>query len=275
MLNRREVLYRHRKHGPRLVWIIWVLPVGMLICVVGALLLSVLPGLALQAVGFAPQGSVDAFWANQQAQASVPQNSAPVGDTGTAMLPGEDGAVPAPTGYADWFQWANTPDVITIDAGPRGRFTLDSAQMFAETLWIGDGIDGLPLGVMSFREDALGEICDTWLAGCAAEQYRVDRVDFRPGGGVIYGSANFAGFWQDAGLVMTLTSDRAGFDVAGMVLGGTLYAVPTDGDIAHQIGRLVTEGNAVLRQARLITEGYTLAVTEIHLTDDRLTLVLR
>lgn len=238
----------------RFFWLLWVVPLCLFVCVAGLLVATALPGLVLRVVGFSPQGSVDEFWSRQQSGAG-------------ADAPGES--------YSGWFQSTESPDTITLDTGGSGRFTVDSAGTFAETVVIGESVEGDSLGVVEYSEEALDDICAAWLGGCATEHYRVQRVDFRPQGAILYGSVNLGGLWQEAGIALVVTPDRMGFEAVGVVLDGMLYAVPAEGEIAELVHRLVTEGNTALRRVRVQAGDRLLALAEMQVTDDRLTLILR
>ncbi len=248
----------------RFFWLLWVVPLCLFACVAGLLVTTALPGLVLRVVGFSPQGSVDEFWSRRQSGA-------------VADAPGM-GAFPtqaAGESYSGWFQSTDSPGTITLDTGGSGRFAVDSAGTFAETVVIGESVEGDSLGVVEYSEEALDDICAAWLNGCATEHYRVQRVDFRPQGAILYGSVNLGGLWQEAGIALVVTPDRMGFEAAGVVFDGMLYAAPTQGEIAELVHRLVTEGNAALHRVRVQAGDRLLALAEMQVTDDRLTLILR
>ncbi len=278
---------RLRVRRSRYGWAWWAMPVCLMCGLAGALLWPAIPGLALRLVGFVPQGDVEAFWVQRQGsqpaqgQGMATQSSASAEDATRAddqRAAGVDSAAdPGPdvTAYRDWFRSASRPQSVVVSLGSRGSLSLSSAETYAEILWFGEGTDGYPLGIIGFREDAVGHICDRWLAGCTADRYRVDRVDFRAGGAVLYGGFSVAGLWQDAGVVLVVNPDGVSLDAAGLVYHGMFYALPAGGDIVNQVRELTSQTNAVLRQATVQANGLTLALAQLHITDDRLTVILR
>jgi hypothetical protein len=295
--------YAGRRRGVH--WIVWLIPVVLLCCVGTLMLAPAVPGLLLRVVGFQPRGSVETFWEEQiTAQPPVAVNAVGVPPASPAAADasttGSTSPTPTPvilgsgTGggsavdqqsdgtsassqyieYPAWFQSASTPPVLNVNSS-RGSFTVNTGESYAAGVQVGPAVDGYPIGVIDYRESALDGICRTWLAGCATDQFQVSAVDFRPNGAIVYGSANVAGLSQDAGVILTLAADMKHFTAQGLVLGGQVYAVPAEGDIADFVQRAVAEGNAALEQVNVQAGGYNLSLVQIQITDDQLVLVLR
>ncbi len=274
---------RYRRRSS-LWWGLWVIPVCLAGGLIGVLLLPALPGLALRVVGFEPQGDVEAFWSRRastettvQLQVALPTAAvlpSPAEPALAAPLPRESDQVVA-AAYEGWFQSYQTPATVVIDVGTLGSVSLSSGEILAETLWIGEGTDGRPLGIIVYREDALTPLCARWLQNCVTGQFRVSGVDFRAGGAVISGSIFLAGLWQEAGLVALVTPAGAGLIPAGVVVNGMLYAIPPDGEIADFVDAWVMRVNTALQQATVRAGGQTLSLASISMTEDRLTFILR
>jgi hypothetical protein len=278
---------RRSRRSVRLWWLLGVIPVCLLCGLAGLLALPAAPGLALQAVGFAPQGSLDEFWAQRRLSSAAQPDLALLAGRGSGGA--EISVQPEPASsasevlesgqaasfYGGWFRSAATPSSIAIHAGGSGGMALSGSEIFAETVWFGEGIDGYPLGIIEYREDALGGICRTWLQGCATDQYLVRSVDFRPNGMVIYGSVYLGGLWQDAGAAVVITSDGIGFQAVGVVINGTLYALPPAGEVTQKVNEWVAQGNAALRQTMVEVDGLTLGLAQMRASDDHLTLIWR
>ena len=121
------------------------------------------------------------------------------------------------------------------------------------------------------------QLCQQVSTLCSADntQYRNVQFDLRNGGAVFYADVTVPGLGvtQRAGVVLRLR-DAARFEVAGMDVGGTLYDVPPEafGDLVNEVERT---GNDILRQLSVQADGTTYTLTEVYISDELLTLVLR
>ncbi len=279
------------RRGFKPVWLVALIPVCGLCLVVVLLLVAFLPRLALQAVGFVPKGDVDSFWVEQLTLEPVaigspvlppppPANPGAGGGAGVenptpVVIAGSGAAAAGGSTYQGWFASATSPESVVIGVEGRSSVTLDTSQPATDGVVVGQATDGYGLGVVTFEEGDLAGICATLLRGCAAERFTVRRVDFRPNGAVIYALVSVEGISQEIGAALTLTSDLKGFQAAGIVLNGMLYAIPAQGEIADLVNRLVTDGNTALGDMTVQAAGYALTLARIEITDSALTLVLR
>lgn len=282
-----------RRSGCR--WILWTIPLIVVCCLGGLLLAPAVPGLALRLLGFQPEGSVNEFWealpqatpfiavpapvvpAALPTEESTPENSQPtaVMPTATAVrIAAAGGQGAGQESYRSWFQAVNVPPVITVDAGT-GAMTVDSTTLYAQEMWFGRAHDGLPLGIIRYQEDALDAICEVWLDGCAADGYRIERVEFGPGGMVLYGTADVGGLRQEAGVILVLGTDTRSLRAAGLVLAGQVYAVPADGEIAALIEEGEALANTALRDLRVQAGSYDLGLAQITFAEGSVAFFLR
>ncbi|MBN2471561.1 MAG: hypothetical protein JXN59_12635 [Anaerolineae bacterium] len=279
----------------RATWIVWVIPVVLICCLAVWLLAPALPGVILRFVGFTPKGNVETFWQEQATQAtpvsvigglppappvvagSTPAGLAstptPVAVAGATATPGSNGAVTG-TGYTGWFQSSAMPQTLTITS-TTGRVSTSIAEAYVSDARFGMGVDGFPLGVIRYQENAIDGICATWLRGCATDQFQLTSVDFRVGGMVVYGAVNAGGITQSLGIVLTLGADAKSVVPQGVVLGGQLYAVPQSGDIASYVSEAISRSNAALGQLQVQADGLTLGLVQMQFADEGLTLIFR
>lgn len=197
-------------------------------------------------------------------------------DSGGQPAGGNIAAAP-PSGaaaYAGWFRTVATPPSLNL-SGPGGSFAVNTADSYASTVWVGTGVDGYPLGLVEYRENALDGLCRTWLQNCAIEQARLTSVDFRPGGLIAYGTVNLGQIAQDIGVAVALGADRKSLVPVGVVVNNQVYAVPAEGQIADMVNDIVSRANNILRDVRVQAGGYTLSLVEIGLTNDGVMFVLR
>ena len=290
-----------RRFNPK--WLLGLIPVCLACTVVIVLAVVLLPRLLLQSIGFTPRGDVDVFWTEQLTLEPVGQSTPvlppppPGADlvtggvqvTPTALvLPGNGSSgqqppvAPATGGgavvsepYGGWFASGGQPASMVIGVQGGSSVTLDSSQPFADGALVGQGTDGYGLGVVQFQESDLGGICAALLRGCTSDQYTIQRVDFRPGGAVIYAQVNVAGLWQSAGVALTLGADQKSFRAAGVVFNGVMYGIPPSGEIATLVNNLVGNGNTTLRDMRVQANGYSLSLIQMSVDETTLTLVLR
>lgn len=220
--------------------------VGLVLVVAVILLLPLLPGLALQFSGYQPQGNT------QQVFANVPPEQPVVVEN------------------------AVSPTQAVINLGQYGSQELP--QTLNYTLSVGNSANGAPLATVAFTETSLMDQCyqRTDICSNTNPQYRNARIDLRPGGGVIYAEIFIQqfGIWQPVGVVMRLDASQRQFEIAGVDVNGTLYALPPNG-MADQITEIVTMGNQALQAASLEAGGGRYTLTQVQITDTTLTLVMR
>lgn len=186
--------------------------------------------------------------------------------------------IPSPTGtvnpYADWFASASVPPGVVLTSEGFLTLGLQAGDTFASALWFGESITGGSLGIVEFQETAIPSLCEKLFNGCRTERYRIDRVDFRPGGLLVYGSVNIGALWQSLGVALLLDDDRRSLRVAGVIIGRMVYQAPSSGPIASVLNDLAGRGNAALSGLRVQGGGYDLPLTELFFDDDRFIAVL-
>jgi hypothetical protein len=212
------------------------------------LVLTSLPNIAAQLVGFTPRGSTDALFQE---------------------------ALPIPTIQ---LQDSVQPPQFTVDLGQYGQQTLsnDSGLYSVE---VGNDETGTQAAIVSFSEAGLQELCRqrTDICGPNNPRYRNGRIDLRPGGAIIYADVSIpelGGVEQTAGVVLRLDGSGQRFELAGVDIGGTLYDAPPE-SFGATVSELERTGNDILNQLRLEAGGDQFALSQVSIDDSALTLTLR
>lgn len=245
------------------------------------------PGVVLRLFSFDSRGDVDQFWQTLESQATdapaplpeslfarLPTSTPPmIADAATETPPGLPSIeMPTPTAtpvnpYQVWFRYAEAPSTVFVIAEGYMDLSFNRGGLFANAAWVGESHLGKPLGIVEFAEETLPLLCATYFNGCRTPLYRVDRVDFRPGGMVLYGSINAGVQWQQVGLALRLNEDRRTLALAGIVLNGEVFAPPTSGRLADILNEAIGRGNQALQVMRLESPPYTLRLSEIWFSD--------
>jgi hypothetical protein len=290
---------QYRAPRSRISWVVWLVPVALACCLGVFLLAPALPGVVLRIAGFMPKGSVDTFWESVTVQVTPfdvvtfpPAPPAAGGASGVVsqtptpvVIAGQGGATTggasaannsgiAGGGYSSWFQNYSVPSTLSLSS-TSGSFSVNTAEAYINQIWFGPAVDGYPLGVIEYGENALAGICSTWLRGCATDQFSVSAVDFRPNGLLVTGLLNVGGLTQPVGLALTLGADSKSLVAQGLVINGQLYAVPVSGDIATYVNQVVAQSNQALGQLQVQAGGYTLGLVQIRVSDTALALIFR
>ena len=206
------------------------------------LLLPVLPTIGLRLIGFSPVGETDTVF---------------------------EGVVPAPAISLDG---GIRQGQATVNLGSYGNYRL-SGDSAAYSIVVGG-----QTAVAIFSESGLLDLCRQLSAVCGTNSgpYRNLRVDLRPGGAVIYADVTISelGLSQTVGMVAVVDDSGRQFTVAGVDMGGVLYSVPPNslGDLVADFERV---GNDLLRQLTLDAGGGRYDLSEIRVSDNELTLILR
>ena len=178
--------------------------------------------------------------------------------------------------YAAWFSSAFEPDKVRILSKGHIDLTLNGGDAFANALWVGKDTDDLPLGIAEFDENAIPQLCAVYLNNCRDPRFRIDKVDFRPGGMLVYGSVNVANlFWQQVGVVLLLDENGLTLKIAGMIWNDEVYEVPKTGQVAVTLNDLTARGNAALSTLDIFAPGYDLTIAQMYLDDNRFIVVLK
>jgi hypothetical protein len=265
----KTVQTQRRSGAGCLKWLLWMLPVVLILGLVVALLSPAIPGLLLRIAGFTPQGDVEVFLGEQLREIPSPH--------ATNMNEQSTGDIPEANtnSYSHWFTSMNTPSQFTVTVSHGRSFSAASENAYAQAILFGRGLDGLPLGVIAYHETALGGICQLWLSDCSTAQFRVNEVDFRTNAAVVYGSASIAGLRQNAGVVLVVGADQTSLSAGGFVVDGQVYAIPDSGEVAALVARVTDELNRALREMIIQAEEYRLGLAEMRLVDDSLILIFR
>ncbi len=208
--------------------------------------------------------------------AATPDQATPL-PSDTPTLTPTDPPTPTPTNpYADYFSVAFEPDSVRVLARGYLNLSLQGSKTFANALWVGRDTNDQPFGVAEFDESAIPALCQQYFKNCVSSHFRVDQVDFRPGGMMVYGSVNVLGlYWQPVGVALLLDSTRTHLKLAGMVWNGEVYEMPTTGPLASTLKDLANRGNAALDHLNIYASGYDLTVAELYFDDTRLMVVLK
>ena len=217
--------------------------VGMVVLAVGVLiLLPRLPGIALLAAGFTARGSTAQTFAN------------------------------APVTPLVQLQNAVTPGQVVVNLGTYGAQELP--PVYVQT----GQVDGGQAATVLLSEDDLMTLCRqrTTLCSNTNPQYQNVRVDLRPGGGVVYADVSLPelGVTQTVGAVLRLDATQRQFELTGVDVGGTLYALPS-GTLEARAQEAATTANALLQQASLSVDGGQYTVTDIRIDESSIMFVMR
>jgi hypothetical protein len=198
-------------------------------------------------------------------------------ETLVPTLPPSPTVTPTATNpYAAWFSSAIEPERIRIFSKGYLDMTLSSSKAFADALWVGKDTNDLPLGIIEFDENAIPQLCALYFNNCRDPRFRIDKVDFRPSGMLVYGSLNIANlFWQQVGVVMVLDDKGLTLKVAGMVWNEEVYEVPKTGPIATTLTDLTSRGNAALSTLDIFATGYEMTIAQMYFDDNRFIVVLK
>ena len=217
---------------------------GLILVIVGVF---VLPGLILQLGGFQSQGSTVALF---------------------------DEVTPPPTVEIE--NASPGPAEIVIDLGQFGTETLNN-NLYDYTIVTGNTSSGEQIATVSFDESSLLSLCQqrSDICGPTNPRFRNARFDLKPGGAIVYGEVFIAQFalWQNAGIVLQLTPNQR-LQVAGVDIGGTLYAVPPN-EFSNVVTEVERVGNETLDQMVLQAGGNQYTLDRVLIDETNLTLVLR
>jgi hypothetical protein len=216
---------------------------GIVVLTIGVvILLPRLPGLALLAAGFSARGSTAQTFAN------------------------------APLIPLIQLQEAVTPGQAAVNLGSYGTQELP-------TVYVQTGrADGAQAATVRLSEDDLMTLCRQRTTICSNNnpQYRNVRVDLRPGGGVVYADVSLPelGITQTVGAVLRLDATQRQFEISGVDVGGTLYALP-GGTLGERVREAAATANALLQQASLNVDGGQYALTDIRVDETSIMFVMR
>ena len=214
---------------------------------------------------------------------ATPQVASQALETAAPTLLPSATSTPAPTleptpanPYADWFSSAFEPAKVRILSRGHIDLTINGGDAFANALWVGQDTGDLPLGIAEFDEEDVPHLCEVYLNNCRDPRFRIDKVDFRPGGMLVYGSINILNlFWQQVGVVLLLDENGLTLKIAGMIWNDEVYEVPKTGQVALTLNDLTERGNAALSTLDIFARGYDLTIGQMYLDDNRFIVVLK
>jgi hypothetical protein len=221
-----------------------VLGCGVVTLVSVLLAYNFLPVLAAQAMGFTARGSTADVFAD---------------------------VTPAP--IVEIYD-AVQPEQVTVDLSGVGSQTV-SGDSAAYQIASGYDAANAPTTLVYVDEAGLyAEICLRAPTACNGTnaQYRISRVDFQPGGAIIYADVSLGGLTQRVGAVVLITASN--FQVVGVDVNGMLFSDPP-GELAGLVNELEQRGNQVLRDFTLTANGMVYSLSEVIIDHTTMTLVLR
>ena len=211
-------------------------------------LLPRLPNLAAEAVGFRP-----------------------LGDAGQAL----PAVTPLPTLP---LQNPAAPPTFRVDAGDFGAQTFNAqpGQFMVQT---GSDPAGAPAAVVTLTEAGIMDLCRqrTDFCGTGDPRIRNASINLRPGGAVVSADVTLpelGGIRQRVSAVLRLDAGGQRFSLAGIDIGGTLYAAPSN-ELGATLAEVERTGNEILRQLALEAGGGRYQLSYISIDHGQLSVVLR
>jgi hypothetical protein len=253
----------------------------------GVLLFQFAPQVILTQFEFEEQGALEDYWVawrfeiDPTLNAPAQRRPLPTRDPLAALLlalptvtpqPEQPTPLPAPTLLIERL---TAPNYINLYAEGYVDVTVPTDQAFAESFTFARQSGGEIAAAFAFRENALDQICSVWLNDCELPLVRVESVDFRQDGMIVYGSVFLGAIWQTLGVILVLDEGDQGmaFALGGVVIDETVYRVPRTGPVAETLGDLLDRANRALGRLTLRTTDYTLALRQITFDDGLMTLL--
>ena len=165
---------------------------------------------------------------------------------------------------------------ITVAIPSYGQRTIDVQSQWYQVVTGSD--NGGTLAVVTAAEQHLIGPCAQYTPICQNADPRIQnlRVDLRTGGAIVYADValpELGGIAQQVGAVLRIDATGRQFELAGLDIGGTLYAA-SGGQLAGQIAEVERLANQVLNELTLsIERPYRL--DRIQIDEQMLTVVLR
>lgn len=185
-------------------------------------------------------------------------------------------SVTATTDPRTAFRRITTPDILNVISPGYLDVTAPARSVYAESLIFSQNQLGERLVVAVFDEDSLDGLCAEWLNDCTHPLLKVNSVDFRPDGMIVYGTVRLTdAITRDLGVAMRLdrSEEILQFRMVGVVLDGTIYRLPATGQVAEVTRELLRRGNDALAALTLRAGEHEYALRNIVLDDDRLMIV--
>jgi len=206
-----------------------------------------------------------------------PQATALPTNTPTSVSTPIPTPTPTPTNpFADYFSSAFQPQKVHIFSRGYLDLSMNGSQTSANALWIGKDTGNQPLGIIEFDENAIPQLCQLYFNNCRDPRFRIDKVDFRPGGMEVYGSINVVGlFWQQVGVVFLLDANNVTLHLGGMIWNDEIYEVPKSGQIATTLTDLTNRGNAALKGLTIDADNTHMTIAQLYFDDNRFIVVLK
>lgn len=225
--------------------------------------------LALRALGFRSQGTVDEYLT-----AVTPQ---PTLDWSALQRDGEPvGSLPLPLIFVLPQSVTPVQSVGITFQGQTG--VVDTSTIHAEVVEQGETAAGQTTYYAEYTEAGANALADDLLTQYAPPDLRQllrdPWVDFKPGVLVLHAEANVQPFgWQPTAVVLAFTPTGTQFDVAGVEVAGQFFTPPPSGPLADWVNLLRTEGNRALLEAQFTHNGQTLPLRQLYVDDNILKLI--
>jgi hypothetical protein len=154
--------------------------------------------------------------------------------------------------------------------------SLAAVQNSAQQVNFGtDASSSAPAAVITFSESDLQALCDQRPECSADSRFSNPTIDLQPNGAIVYADVVIpsVGISQRIGAVLRVNSFGSGFEIMGVTINGTLYAIPPD-TFGIDLDSLEQQANDALTQVTISAAGYTYAVRQISIAEDMLTVTL-
>ncbi len=255
----------------------------VVVLVLGAAVYRFAPELLLRLLDAQPQGTVEEVWAEiVKAATVVPSpiptlNPSPYPTLNSTRNPARNSTlIPTLSPTAEPAPVHTSLDVpVHLLAPGYINIRLQPDETFAEQFELISEVSGTQTAVIRYREDALLAFCAVWAIYCDNPRFRVEALDFRADGLVVYANINVANlWWQAVGIALRTTGERTEFRVLGVIWNETLFTLTPDSPLARTTSDLLERGMAALNTLEIEIGTTLYHVQGIELDDDALTIVL-
>lgn len=262
-----------------------------------------LPDILLIAFEAKPQGNIDDMWASlvatnnpsvprQNVLSTYPPTTAPTAvhsspsvttepvqsqsQISTPALSGSEGLTLASP--------ENTATPVAFDSRESIRIfspgyidiQLTADETFAESIEFEVDDNGEPVGIVRYEEAALQEFCTHWQDYCENPRFRLEALEFRNGGFIVYASLNIANlWWQDVALAVRVHDHQVGFEVVGIIWNNVVYALSPSSPLTQTVNSLLERGNQALQQLQIQIGTARFQIDQLDFEDNALTIVLQ
>lgn len=267
---------------------------------VGVVFFQFFLGTAVQLIGFRPEGRVDNYWATVQEtraaalptliQTATPEPTAlstvpsltrpPLAALTFTPTPSSTPINPITAVLGDasdveFFRAVMTPSGFRIASAGIFDVSVQAADLRVDRLLLGESISGVPMAIVEYDEQIVEEICVFLPNMCSDERYKIDSVDLRDEGAIIYGT--IPGLSSDVdqfGVIVLLNSDELSITTIAIVMDGTVYSVPESGTIRESIDNLSALFNQMIVNLRLVAPPYQLKTARLIFKEGKIIIIM-